>query len=332
MNRIGIVYLFIIIILIEIFNTLIHAQSRDTAAIMDLRANNCPDTLARAATDMLVNRVYSTGLFTIVERSQIEVILKEQGFQMTGCTDESCAVKIGKLLSVKKIFIGSLSRIENYNLNVRIVDISTARVESSYEAPARDAKGIESAVESVVRRMEYDYYQGVYSKLSHPSVLVAAKAAIPVAAFADIAGFGYGGSIDVNFNNLLFRNAVATISISVMNYSSKDEYVGSVRSAEAALLAGYVFRVARNFTAVPSIGAGYMATLVEWDRDGIAANYVWDYEQSAYYDPLVTARLELDFAAAHSLHLVLAPYYTVFFEKSETGMMAGALLGIRMLF
>lgn len=322
----------IIIITITSSNSYSTARTRDTAAVMDLRANNCPDTLARAATDMLVNRIYSTGLFTIVERTQIELILKEQGFQMTGCTDEGCAVKIGKLLSVRKIFIGSLNRIENYNLNVRIVDVASGRVESSYEAPARDSKGLESAMESVVRRMEYDYYRGVYSSLSHPSVHIAAKAAMPAGSFADIAGNGFGGSLDINLNNLLIRNAVATLSISVMNYSPKEDYIGSVRSAEAALLAGYAFRISRNVIITPALGAGYTATLVEWDRDAIAANYIWDYEQSTYYDPLATARLELDFAATHSLHLVLAPFYTVFFEKSETGMTTGATLGARMLF
>jgi hypothetical protein len=320
---------------ILILSTLIihsHAQSRDTAAVMDLRANNCPETLAKAATDILINRIYSTNLFTIVERSQMEAILKEQGFQLTGCTDEDCAVKIGKLLSVKKIFIGSLSKLERYILNVRIVDVESGRVESTYEAPARNEGGIEAAADTVARRLENDYYRGMYSKLSHPSVFFAAKAAVPIGSFADIAGTGYGAALDVNFNNLLFRNAVLTISLGVSNYAPAEDYIGSVRSAELAVLAGYGFKISRNFTAIPALGMGYMATLVEWDRDAIAANYLWDYEQSSYYDPLVTARLELDFTATHSLHLVLAPYYTVFFENSETGMVSGALLGVRLLF
>ena len=31
----------------------------------------------------------------MLERSQVDKILREQGFQMTGCTDVSCAVQVG---------------------------------------------------------------------------------------------------------------------------------------------------------------------------------------------------------------------------------------------
>ena len=47
-------------------------------------------------------------------------ILKEQGFQQTGCTDASCAVQAGQLLNVKYMIIGSVDRVGNiYSITLK---------------------------------------------------------------------------------------------------------------------------------------------------------------------------------------------------------------------
>ncbi len=59
MNR-AIMKLLIAVLVIAMVIMLKHhsnAQTRNTAAVIDLRANNCPETLAKAATDILINRI-----------------------------------------------------------------------------------------------------------------------------------------------------------------------------------------------------------------------------------------------------------------------------------
>ena len=53
----------------------------------------------------------NTGLFTVGERGEMDSILKEQGFQASGCTDIECAVKIGKLLSANKMLVGEIGKL-----------------------------------------------------------------------------------------------------------------------------------------------------------------------------------------------------------------------------
>ena len=53
----------------------------------------------------------NTGQYVVIERNEMSKILNEQGFQMTGCTDVSCAVG-GKLMSARKMLVGTIMKIE----------------------------------------------------------------------------------------------------------------------------------------------------------------------------------------------------------------------------
>jgi hypothetical protein len=51
---------------------------------------------------------YKTDVYVVVERSQIDRILKEQRFGLSGAIDESTAAKVGKLLGLDVILIGEV--------------------------------------------------------------------------------------------------------------------------------------------------------------------------------------------------------------------------------
>ena len=46
---------------------------------------------------MIRTELINTHRFIVIERAQMDSILKEQGLQQTGCTDQECAVKAGRL-------------------------------------------------------------------------------------------------------------------------------------------------------------------------------------------------------------------------------------------
>src|ERR1035437_4409249 len=66
----------------------------------------------------------------IMERSQMEKILKEQGFQQSGvCDGTDCALAMGKILSIDRMVVGSLGKLgESFTLSVRAVDVGTGEV------------------------------------------------------------------------------------------------------------------------------------------------------------------------------------------------------------
>ena len=61
-----------------------------------------------------------------------EEVLKEQGFQQSGCTTDECMVQIGRLIGVQKIIGGSISKVGNiYSVSSRIVNVETGEIEKT---------------------------------------------------------------------------------------------------------------------------------------------------------------------------------------------------------
>ena len=99
-------------------------------AILELTGNGLTKNELSGLTNRLQSEIFKTEKFSIIERAQINEILKEQGFQQSGCTNTECAVEIGQVIGVNKIILGSIDKIANiYALNLRIVDVATAKIE-----------------------------------------------------------------------------------------------------------------------------------------------------------------------------------------------------------
>jgi TolB-like protein len=96
-------------------------------AVLDLEAVSVSVSEARTLTDKLRGELIRTGRFQVIERSQMEEILKEQGFQQTGlCNTTECYVEAGKLLGVEQMIGGSIGKVGNiYLISIRLIDVET---------------------------------------------------------------------------------------------------------------------------------------------------------------------------------------------------------------
>lgn len=94
--------------------------------------------------DRLRAQLIQTGVFRVLERSRMESLLREQGFQESMfCDDTQCKAKIGKLLGVDGIVIGAVSRLDTvYTLSIRVLDVQRGIIlkEEFYdcECPLKD--------------------------------------------------------------------------------------------------------------------------------------------------------------------------------------------------
>ncbi len=106
--------MFIIFFLVIIFNSHnLFANDKKRIAVFDFDARNAPKSYADIARDTLEINLHNSNAFTVLERGFNNPLLKEQGLQMSGCTDTSCAVQIGKLLSADLVVVGSLSELQH---------------------------------------------------------------------------------------------------------------------------------------------------------------------------------------------------------------------------
>jgi len=79
----------------------------------------------------LVSSVFvNTGKYTMVERSMLQQIMKEQKMSNTDAFDESQATELGKLAGANKVVLSVVSMVGGRNmLSIKIIDVQTATID-----------------------------------------------------------------------------------------------------------------------------------------------------------------------------------------------------------
>jgi curli biogenesis system outer membrane secretion channel CsgG len=97
-------------------------DQKEYIAVMDLEGRGVSTFEAQTLTDKLRGELINTGKFTVVERGKMEDILKEQGFQQTGCTSEECIVEMGQLIGVSQMIAGSIGKVgSTFLVSIRLI-------------------------------------------------------------------------------------------------------------------------------------------------------------------------------------------------------------------
>ena len=105
-------------------------QEPTPIGVLDLISENVPEAELRVLTDRLRHELFTTGRFRVMERERMQDILKEQGFQQSGCFATECVVDVGQLIGVRKMVAGSVGKIEDvYTLSLRLINVETGAVE-----------------------------------------------------------------------------------------------------------------------------------------------------------------------------------------------------------
>jgi len=79
-----------------------HAE-KDRLAVMDFKADGLSQCKALRISELIRTEIINTGVYTVIERNQMDMLLKEQGIQQTGALSDEYALKLGELLSAQRI-------------------------------------------------------------------------------------------------------------------------------------------------------------------------------------------------------------------------------------
>ena len=125
------------------------AARAPTVAVMPLQAKGVAPSNADIITDAIATQLQQAGTQRVLERAQMDQILREQGFQKSGACDGSeCAVEMGRILSVDRILVGSVGLLgRTYTLNLRLVSVGTGEVLRS------DMKSYAGTVDEVLTKL-----------------------------------------------------------------------------------------------------------------------------------------------------------------------------------
>ena len=107
-------------------------SAQETIAVIEFEGKGISQIEASALSDELEIILTKIQGYTVVERGKMEEVLQEQSFQQTGCVSEECAVEIGKMLGIKMIVVGSISKVgSTFSINAKIVDVETGKIDKT---------------------------------------------------------------------------------------------------------------------------------------------------------------------------------------------------------
>ncbi|MFC1670197.1 CsgG/HfaB family protein [Spirochaetota bacterium] len=145
---------FIGFLIILLLSVTAYSRERMRIAVLDLKPVGVSGKTTKIISSMIRNDLINIGSFTVIERTQMKAILKEQGFQKTGCTDQECAVQLGKIMSARKILIGEVSSMgKAIFIMVRIVDVERGVSEFAARETASTTGTIDRAVSRIARKL-----------------------------------------------------------------------------------------------------------------------------------------------------------------------------------
>ena len=98
----------------------------ERVAVLTFKSIGAPKEMGEDVAEILRTELVDVGGFELVERGQIEALLKEQKLQLQDVIDEKTAVKIGRLSGAKLVVIGSIVKLgTTFTLNSRFIDVQT---------------------------------------------------------------------------------------------------------------------------------------------------------------------------------------------------------------
>lgn len=100
--------------------------------------------------DIILQHFMKKG-YSVVERNQIEAVLKEQQFQHSGMTlAEADAAKIGKILNLKAVLIANITKAsEEFQMTLKMVDTQSAEILYISNGEGDTNKGLTSLLTTV---------------------------------------------------------------------------------------------------------------------------------------------------------------------------------------
>jgi len=126
----------------------------ENVAVLDLKPNNTSSGEASAISGFVRSAFVKAGVYNVVDKSNMDRILAEQAFQQSGCTDSECAVKLGKLLNVRKMVVGEYTVLGGIRfLSASLVDVETGRIERTSRVKGFELANADQAADTLAAEL-----------------------------------------------------------------------------------------------------------------------------------------------------------------------------------
>jgi len=138
------------------------ASGKTRLAVIDFEQKGLQEFKGRQigeiVAEWLTTSLVRTGRFEVVERAQLQKILKEQQLGMTGMLSPETAAKVGEVLGVKVIVTGSVIQIGNtFDVNARLINVEDGSIIKAEKIRAPGLEAIERLMDSLADLIKKDF-------------------------------------------------------------------------------------------------------------------------------------------------------------------------------
>ena len=197
------------------------AICQQAIAVIDFNANNISDGEVKALTDRLRVELFKTKNYNVVEREMMDEVLKEQGFQQSGCATDECMVQIGRLVGVQSIVGGSISKVgSTFSISSRIVSVETGDI---INTSTYDHKG---EIDGLLTIGMKQIVEGFFENEENPQLI---KNSVPLKSTANVINELTLDELEENLTNSQMDEYLQGKIIIRVDYSSS-KWVGSINS------------------------------------------------------------------------------------------------------
>jgi len=128
----------LVLILTLLSLTAAHSDKIAIAVLdLDVKGEDLNQGVGQALTEKVRYEFSTNKYFELVAREKMLELAREKAIQLSGITEDSTAVQVGKALNVKKIIVGSVTQLgRTLTLYLKVVDVEREAVECSEKEEA----------------------------------------------------------------------------------------------------------------------------------------------------------------------------------------------------
>lgn len=160
----------IVVLCVFIFNlifaqfALVYSQEQDkkpriaVLPFTDTNAAAKTEGFGEAIAGMLMTELINGKVFQVIERSEIDRIIKEMSLQISGMVDSKTAKQLGEILGVDILVFGNSAKFDRLvETDIRLIDTQSGEALLAEHASSQSGVEIRNMVESLARKIENRY-------------------------------------------------------------------------------------------------------------------------------------------------------------------------------
>ncbi len=129
-------------------------DDRPVITVLDFEHTGLSEAETKLIVDAITSFVVDTGRYRVIDRRERAALLEEMDFSLSDCTDETCQLRVGRMLSAQRIIVGSIGRVGNrYMLTLKQVGVETGETVNS----ATEMYGDLDALLDDTQRLTYSF-------------------------------------------------------------------------------------------------------------------------------------------------------------------------------